>query len=94
MASTSATCAGGAPCDVTHVGAITMTTLENPTPVVLVTISSRHVGAPDMHVFAVDGSREHACRFGRGALADRQPRLRPCGARRALRVRAGSLRRA
>ncbi len=44
-------------------GGVTVTTLENPHPVVLVDDLLRHVGQPDMHVLMVEGGAEHECSF-------------------------------
>jgi hypothetical protein len=56
---------GWRPVDVQKVGAITITTLENPTPVALKDDLLRHAGKPDMHVSVVDGTGEHECRWAR-----------------------------
>ena len=51
--------------DVQKVGGITITTLENPTPVALKDDLLRHAGKPDMHVSLVDNGGEHECHWAR-----------------------------
>lgn len=52
---------------VSHFGAVTVTTLENPAPIHLVDDLLRHVGAPDLHVMLVDGGVERDCPLIHGA---------------------------
>ncbi len=49
----------------TTAGAITITTFENPSPVVLQDDLLKHAGKPDMHVTFLDGTNERDCAFGR-----------------------------
>ncbi len=51
--------------DHTKVGAITITTFANPTPVALHDDLLKHVGRPDLHVQLVDGAKEADCPWGR-----------------------------
>jgi hypothetical protein len=57
--------AGWRETDRTNVGAIRITTFENPAPVTLKDDLLRHVGKPDMKVSLVDPNGEHECAFGR-----------------------------
>lgn len=57
--------AGWRETDHTSVGGIRITTLENPSPVVIKDDLLRHSGKPDMHVSIVDPGGEHECTFGR-----------------------------
>jgi hypothetical protein len=50
----------------TSFGAVTVTTLENPTPIHLVDDLLRHVAQPDLHVFVVEGGAEHECTLVHG----------------------------
>lgn len=52
---------------VSHFGAVTVTTWENPAPIHLVDDLLRHVGAPDLHVMLVEGGAEHECPLMHGA---------------------------
>lgn len=58
---------GWAGSDAAHFGAVTVTTYENPKPIQLKDDLVSHVGRPDMHVFDVDGTGEHACAFAETA---------------------------
>jgi hypothetical protein len=57
--------AGWRETDHTTVGAVRVTTFENPSPVALKDDLLRHSGKPDMHVSIVDPNGERECGFGR-----------------------------
>jgi hypothetical protein len=60
--------AGWRETDHTKVGAITITTFDNPSPVALKDDLLRHVGKPDMHVSYLEGGNERDCNFGRNGV--------------------------